>query len=147
MNLYIASPRAEYHVAHILAAACMSAGHRIVSTWHTLPDLDGLDGSSTETTSTAHRRELLDRCRADIRRAEVMIAWMAAGQPRMTIAEMAIMLEVLHRPVIWIQGRGGEGGNILDSHPLVAIVQSTGESTMDDVLAALRRIEELEAAQ
>lgn len=62
MNIYVASPRAEYPVARHLAREIADAGHAIVSTWHTLPDLD----SEAETTDPAHRRALLDRCRADI---------------------------------------------------------------------------------
>lgn len=137
MRIYVAAPRAQYPVARHLARELSEAGHTIVSTWHTLPDLDGAD----ETTDTAHRRELLERCIDDIAQAEVMVAWTAQGTPRATIGEIVEMLRHHRRPVIWIQGPQGEGGNIWDASPLALVIRHVEQvSTVGTVLEVLRGI-------
>lgn len=137
MRIYIAAPRAEYAVARHLARDLNEAGHTIVSTWHTLADLDGAD----ETTDPAHRRELLERCIGDIAQADVLVAWTAQGMPRATIGEIVEMLRRHRRPVIWIQGPRGEGGNIWDADPLVLVIRhDSSTATVDTVLEVLRAL-------
>lgn len=144
MKIYVASPRSEFPVARHLARDLAEAGHTIVSTWHQQPDLD--DGP--EPTDIATRRALLERCERDI--AQVMVAWTAQWTPRMTIAEIAIMLRAQQRTVSWIQGVDGAGGNILDADDLVTVVShdGDGERTLAAVLAEIpraiqRRLEQL----
>lgn len=120
--IYLAAPLAQAHVARLLATMLASAGHRITSTWHAT-------AATVDPTHIHDRRACLADNLQDLTRADLVVAWTAEGTPRATLCEIGHALAT-GKPVVWVQGAGGEGANIFDASPLVTVVREHREEVL-----------------
>ena len=114
--VYIAAPLGEYRTARDLAGVARGLGFVVASTWH-----DTVDGS-VETSDPARRKALAATCVKELGRADAVLAWTARGTPRATLSEIGYAL-AFGKPVLWMQGPAGAGGNVFDASRHVTVVR------------------------
>lgn len=129
-RIYVASPLTEAPIACLIADALRERGYQPTSTWH-------FDVQAGRDPCAMHgRQESLRINLQDMARADMCVAWTATGRGRGTYGEIGRML-AQGKPVVWIQGEGGEGSSIDDADPGVVIVRSCAEV---DVMGAVERV-------
>lgn len=136
ISTYVASALSEAHVARLLVRSISAAGLRVVSRWH-----DAVTPGQCDPTDPHTRWGVLTDNLADLRRADVVVAYTATGTPRATFAEIGYAL-CLALPVVWLIGPGGEGRCLFTAHPLVREVV-LGGSPADAVAAVVAAVREV----
>lgn len=133
LKVYLAGPIGE------CAAVCRFAdevnaipGLMVVSDWHYEKVRTG---DLFDPGDQATRAQVLDRNLVQMAVADVVVAITGRGTPRATFGEIGWTL-AMGKPVVWLQRRNGDGGNIFDVHKLVTRVFAV-EQALDELKAGL----------
>ncbi len=119
IKVYVASPVANAVRARWLGEQLAASGMRVVSDWAAEATSKG-PAIRDPSCADARRSVLYANIRA-LDLADIVVVLADEGAPRATYGEIAWALS-RGVPVVWVQGRHGEGANIWDAHPLVRIV-------------------------
>jgi len=119
LNIYVAAPITQVHVACLIAQALTADGFTVTSSWHSL--VQSTDRSPLD---PRVRQDVLATNLSDLHRAALVVAWTGAGIPKATYSEIGWALARGKR-VVWIQNSEGGETNIFDADPGVTILRET----------------------
>ena len=114
LRIYVAAPMGEAHVAKLLGALLTREGYDVVSGWTARLDAQGPHPSDDALTAIQVANQ------HDLDRADLVVAWTAAGRPKATYAEIGWALANGTR-VLWLQDEDGTGSSLFDRERLVTV--------------------------
>lgn len=130
MKIYVAAPLARVLKARDIAQRLSALGHAIVSRWH-----DRAAPGETDPLDPIARENLLMDNFAHIREASLVVAYLAAGEPRTTFGEIGFAY-ALGKPVVMALPPGQSPNRcLLDAHPLARVY--TSDDLLEETVAKL----------
>ncbi len=140
MKVYIAAPMGEAVSADELAVYLRMVGYVVVSDWHRT-----CLGVKSDPASRSERLNALTHNMHDLDMCDVVVALTNCGNPRATYCEIGYALSN-GKPLLWVQGEGGEGANIFDAHGLVTVTRQSDHEAIVGHLLGFERLVEAMAA-